>query len=148
MSALQINITAEDAKFAEQYRQREIEAEKLARGEGLTVNKNVGKYSASTFDGSVSEHKVYSMSVNDFKTDGIVGSLGHHRPHDGAVVEYNGMTMTLGTAVSLGLVNKDAQGNYTDAVDQKKVTQQTGRGMTSQEFSQHMMNRNGNNLKI
>jgi hypothetical protein len=148
MSALQINITAEDAKFAAEHRAREIEAEKLAKGEGLTVNKNVGRYSASTHDGSVIKHESYSMSVNDFKTPGIVGSLGHHRPHDGAVVEYMGMTMTLGTAVQMGLVNKDAQGNYTDAVDQKKVTQQTRKGMTSQEFSQHLMNRNGNPLKI
>jgi hypothetical protein len=125
MSSLQINITPEDAQFAAEYKAREIEAEKRARGDGVSVNRLVGKYSASTADGSVTEHKVYQSSANDFKTDGIVGSIGLGRVHDGAVVEVNGMTMTLGMAVSLGLVSKDAHGNYEDSAQVKKMTRQS-----------------------
>jgi hypothetical protein len=127
MSALQINVTPEDAQFAAEHKAREIAAEKLARGEGFTVNKNVGKYSASTADGSITQHQTYQSSVNDFKTDGIVGSIGLGRVHDGAVVEVNGMTMTLGMAVSLGLVNKDANGQYQDSDQVKKMTQQAAK---------------------
>jgi hypothetical protein len=125
MSALQINVSSEDAKFAQEYREREIAAEKLARGDGLTINKNVGKYSANTADGSITQHQTYQSSVNDFKTDGIVGSIGLGRVHDGAVVEVNGMSMTLGMAVSLGLVTKDANGQYHDSDQVKKMIQQS-----------------------
>jgi hypothetical protein len=81
------------------------------------------QYSASTHDGSVIEHQVYRITSEDFKTDGIVGSLGMSRAHDGAVVKVGDMDMTLGMAVKLGLVGKDANGNYHDLVDSKKTTQ-------------------------
>jgi hypothetical protein len=123
-----LTITPADAQFAADHKEREIAAEKLARGDGLTINKNVGKYSANTADGSITQHQTYQSSVNDFKTDGIVGSIGLGRVHDGAVVEVNGMSMTLGMAVSLGLVSKDTNGNYTDSDQVKKMmTQQSAK---------------------
>lgn len=111
---MSLQITQEEIKFAQDYRAKEIEAERLAAGDGVTVNKNVGKYSATTGVDDFTEHKTHSMSVNDFKSEGIVGSIGMGKVHDGAEVSYNGMTMTLGMAVNLGLVTKDANGNYQD----------------------------------
>lgn len=127
MQSNSLVITPADSKFAEEYRAKEIEAEKRARGDGVSVNRLVGSYSASTADGSVTENKVYQSSVNDFKTPGIVGSIGLGRVHDGAVVEVNGMSMTLGMAVSLGLVSKDANGNYQDSDQVKKMIQQSAK---------------------
>jgi hypothetical protein len=117
-------ITPADQRFAEQQRLQEMTADKQRQAEAVSVNKNVGSYSASTHSGTVEQHKHYSMTAEDFKTDGIVGSLGHHRAHDGAVVEYQGMTMTLGMAVQLGLVEKDSNGNYRDAEGTKKMMSQ------------------------
>jgi hypothetical protein len=142
MQSNSLVITAEDSKFAEEYRAKEIEAEKRARGDGISVNRLVGKYSASTIDGSVTEHKVYQSSANDFKTDGIVGSIGLGRVHDGAVVEVNGMTMTLGMAVSLGLVSKDAHGNYEDSAQVKKMIQQSAPKKPTVELKDHFLAKN------
>lgn len=142
MQSNSLVITPADSQFAADYRAKEIEAEKRAIGNGITVNKNVGKYSASTADGSTEQHQVYQSSVNDFKTDGIVGSIGLGRVHDGAVVNVNGMTMTLGMAVSLGLVSKDANGNYQDSDQAKKMIQQSAPKRQTVELKDHFLKQN------
>lgn len=142
MSALTINITPEDQRFAAEYKAREIEAEKLARGEGFTVNKNVGKYSASTADGSVTQHQVYTSSPTDFESPGVVGSLGLKAALPTSVVKTPVGEMQLSMAEKMGFVTRDANGNYQDTDSVKKMIQQSAPKKPTVNLQDHFMAKN------
>lgn len=117
-----VQITQEEAKQIVEAGRRQRESEESAMS-ALRINPNESRRTMTMHEGNfhIENHQSMRVTAEDFERPGIVGSLGAHKQHPNAIVKLpHGIDTTLEQAFRMGMVGKDASGQYYDFDTSKK----------------------------